>query len=748
MRFTSRQILHGVGVCVCLVPVGVAWGGFTDVTSSTIAGLAAGNSAWCDYNNDGYPDLHDAFTLWRNNGGTNFTAVGAHTWGIWGDYDNDGFQDLYTWQGTGTLFHNDGGTGFTTAPMPPLPKDTTAHYDHVSRGGCWGDFDNDGFLDLYIGGFELWDEQADFPDIIWRNHCGLSFTTNWTQLSEPPVDRARGIAACDFDEDGDQDIYVSNYRLRPNILWLNDGSGNFTDVAATYGVAGETWGIYPYGHTVGSAWGDMDNDGYIDLFVGNFRHGWDDGSQDHAKFMRNQGPGGSWHFSLMAELDGADWQESYGIPMVVDYDNDGDLDLYYTTLYPGDAARLYRNDGHWRFTDVTTAEGLGAMPPTHQNCWADYNHDGFLDLATGNRLYKNLGNANHWLRIKLVGNGTTINRDAVGAQVRIDLGGGTVLTRQVEGGTSEGSQNELTLHFGLGTRVAPVDLEVLWPDGTTQRINDVSVDQAITRAAPPASILGEIPTGVPITGNPGSWNHVDHEASPAGLFPMIQNVTILDLPPGEVWEVVSVTLTAWKPSSSTATGWEVFLAPGGFTNNQAWVDASPAGANTALGHACFAGPVAVDDVAYPGIVTNFTTATVDFAVPILLTGGAYYLDIRPTGGTHMKFARDGGINSYAGGEEGYFQPGGPSVGINPNHDLVFGLYGIDRPELGAVEVSQALRMEFLAADGWLYRLETSTPMAGDVWNETGARLLGNGETNAFFLPFGTPTSTVYRVLIE
>ena len=253
---------------------------------------------------------------------------------------------------------------------------------------------------------------------------------------------------------------------------------------------------------------------------------------------------------------------------------------------------------------------------------------------------------------------------------------------------------------------------------------------------------------VPITGNPGGWDGVDHEAFPSGIFPLIQNVTIPDLPPGEMWQVESVTLTAWKTSSSTAAGWEVYLAPGGFTNGQAWVDASPGGANTAVGHAVFAGPVAVDDVAYPGIVSNSTTATVDFDAPILLTGGAYYLDIRPTGGSVMKIARDGGNNTYAGGAEGYFQPSGPSVGINANHDLVFELNGFNLPELGDPEITQALSIELFAADGLLYRLESSTNMAGEVWDDTGSRLLGSGETDAFLQPLGVPSSMVYRVVIE
>ena len=254
---------------------------------------------------------------------------------------------------------------------------------------------------------------------------------------------------------------------------------------------------------------------------------------------------------------------------------------------------------------------------------------------------------------------------------------------------------------------------------------------------------------VPITGNPGSWNNVDHQEFPNDIFPIIQNVTIPALPEGETWQIESVTLTAWKPSSSTATGWEVYLAPGHFTNNAPWVDASPPGANTAHGHASYAGPVAIDDVAYPGDATNTTTATADFDAPILLTGGAYYLDIRPTGGAQMKIARDGGVNSYAGGEQGYFIPSGPpTVGINPNHDLVFELSGYHIPLLGAPEVGEALRIEVITASGLLYRLESSTNLAGNVWDDTGACLFGSGGTDVFYQAIGASSSTVYRAVIE
>ena len=487
----SSAFFRRIGNCafVLCLPI-VVRGGFTDRSALT-PGLYNSNTDWCDYNGDGYPDISIGDQLWRNNAGVSFTDVTAAGFGpgTWGDYDNDGDQDHYCWNGTGTLDRNDGGTGFTPIATPSLPRDTTGTYVNEARGGTWGDFDGDGFLDLYVGGYELWSPSADFPDAILGNNSGTSFTLDWTQSS---VYRARGVTACDFDKDGDLDIYVSNYRLQRNLLWLNNGSGSFTDVAGTYGVEGVNQ-LGAYGHTIGSSWGDVNNDGHMDLFVGNFSH--PDWYQDRARFYENDG-GPNYHFTERWVLDGGDWQESYASPSLADYDNDGDLDLYFSTVYGGDNSRLYRNNGNWSFTDVTAAEGLGGMPPTYQSAWADYNHDGFLDLLSGGTLWENQGNANHWLKIRLVGNGTTVNRDAIGAQVRIDLGGGTIMTRQVEANTGEDNQNEFTLHFGLGSRTAPVNLEIFWPDGTTQIVNSVPVDQMITQGSTPPEINWEISTGV------------------------------------------------------------------------------------------------------------------------------------------------------------------------------------------------------------------------------------------------------------
>ena len=433
---------------------------FTDVTESVgLKGLSGGVAAWVDYDADGWVDLWASGQLWRNIKGEKFERAEkepAGGSGIWADIDNDGYPDYFAWGGAGRLFLNKEGKGFEdiTKNMPPLPT-------KVSLGAVSGDFDGDGLIDFYVGGYEIWAKVAGFTDVIYRNLGGGKFEESWRTKGQ--LQPARGITAADFDEDGDLDIYVSNYRLQPNLLWQNDGKGGLANVSTPFGTAGDG-GLGAWGHTIGSSWGDLDNDGHLDLFVGNFSH--PPAYQDRPKFLRNKGPAGKFHFEDKSAGAGLRWQESYASPTLADFDNDGLLDLFFTTVYGGNRSVLYRNTGAWKFEEVPNAGGMNTEK-TYQGAWGDFNGDGYLDLVTGGKLFRNPGGDANWLKVHLVGEGK-VNRSAIGSQVRIRLGEKTLL-RQVDGATGQGNQNELVLHFGLGTTKKPVGIEVLWSDGKLQK---------------------------------------------------------------------------------------------------------------------------------------------------------------------------------------------------------------------------------------------------------------------------------------
>ena len=154
------------------------------------------------------------------------------------------------------------------------------------------------------------------------------------------------------------------------------------------------------------------------------------------------------------------------------------LILFFTTVYGGDNPVVYRNNGYWNFSNETSDVGLGGLPSTYQAAWADIDNDGDLDLATAGNIYRNNGLGNNYLKVRLEGDGINVNRSAIGAQVRATYNW-MEATRQVEGGMGEGNQNDLVLHFGLGSYTESVSLEVFWPDGMTETLS-VMPNQLVT----------------------------------------------------------------------------------------------------------------------------------------------------------------------------------------------------------------------------------------------------------------------------
>ena len=462
-RFLVAKRLFSVLVCLLLLlSTARAQTAFKDQTKAV--GLALGGPAcWADFNNDGWVDICSG-GVWINDKGKSFKKIDGTGSAIAADFDNDGFIDLFSYSSLQVLRNIDG-KSFKPIKMPKLPK-------CQSRGACWGDFNGDGFVDLFIGGYEVWSTQTTFPFLVLLNEKGKSFKL----VREESLFRARGVTACDFDRDGDLDVYVSNYRLQPNLLWVNDGKGNFKELAGKHNAVATSAG-FGGGHSIGAAWGDFNNVGLIDLFAGNFAHVDGRGNQPKSRFLKNLGKKKGYTFQDMGPC-GVHYQESYASPSVGDFDNDGNLDLFFTTVYgtasfgrPNQSV-LFRNDGKFKVTNVTSQVKIPRLPPTYQSAWADYDNDGDLDFASAGRLFQNQGNKNSWLRVRLHGDGKSINRAAIGAQVRV-FAAAKIHTRQVEAGTGEGNQNDLTLHVGLGAHSGDVKVEIFWPNKKTKTISGV-----------------------------------------------------------------------------------------------------------------------------------------------------------------------------------------------------------------------------------------------------------------------------------
>jgi hypothetical protein len=344
----------------------------------------------------------------------------------------------------------------------------------------WADYNGDGFLDLYVGHLSRGFNPG---NLLYRNNRDGTFTNVAASAGVADLrDSNGGVAWADYDNDGDQDVYVGN-RHEPNGLFRQGSDGRFDDVAPAAGVANE-------GNSSGIAWGDYDNDGWLDLFVAN---------QDRqSSLYRNSRDGTFADVTAAAGLAlpgasvGANW---------ADFDNDGWLDLLVVNLGNSAPNRLYHNNGDGTFSDVAASVGLAYQENGRTAAWADIDNDGFLDLAVSNygttRLFRNAGNGNHWLNVRL--SGTVSNRDAIGARIeaRAVINGRLVRqTREVSAGGSRHSQDSVDVEFGLGD--APtVDLSITFPSGLRQQLTAVAADRWIRvhEAGPDARIHIDTPAG-------------------------------------------------------------------------------------------------------------------------------------------------------------------------------------------------------------------------------------------------------------
>lgn len=438
---------------------------FTDVTDE--AGVGDINYgvgvAWGDFNRDGLLDLYlvnlgQGNVLYLNNGDGTFeditTQAGVADSGdgvgcAWGDYDNDGLLDLFVSNrpGSDRLYRNQGDTTFVDKAPEFGMSDPYGWGESV----VWGDYDNDGYIDLY----KMRMLQS---NILYRNLNGEDFEDVTYFAGVGHSGPGEGAAWCDYDSDGDLDLFATN-TSGYNILYRNNGDGTFTDYT-------DSAGIRESGSSYGCAWGDYDNDGDFDLYVG--RNG-------NNRLYRNNGDGTFDDVSSEAGVDYSGW--TVGVTWG-DYDNDGWLDMH-LAIHQGDDV-LYRNLGNGTFEDVTDQAGVHNFREGRGNIWGDFNNDGFLDLYVANQpsahnvLFENNGNDNNFLHLMLVG--TESNKDGIGSKV-VCVSGNLRMTAQVDGGSGFASQNSLPVEFGLGNNTLVDSLYIYWPSGAVNTLTNLQGDQ-------------------------------------------------------------------------------------------------------------------------------------------------------------------------------------------------------------------------------------------------------------------------------
>ncbi|MCC6413285.1 MAG: CRTAC1 family protein [Saprospiraceae bacterium] len=465
---------------------------FTQLTSPPLTNTPGDSRSVniVDVNGDGLDDIFISNglgggqnnELYLNLGGLQFEAVqnapivldnSPSDGATFADTDNDGDPDAFvvTWYGEPNFFYrNDGISEFTH--LPDAVTGTTGTY---SETAAFADYNNDGLVDVYIT-----NSDGDLRNMLYKNTGNNGFekiSATWLNEAKP----TRAAVWSDFDNDCDQDLYTTNEGSNWNSFYRNDGGGMFVKIIGDPSVA-ETIG------SMTASWGDVNNDGLQDLFVGNAGYF----QEKNNRLFINNGNGGFTAASTgPINTDGGC---TYGSAFA-DYDNDGDLDLFVANGFcTGTIVNfLYRNNGAGIFERDTTALPSFQTPCSFGTAWGDLNNDGFVDLVvstcknnnnapqTNHLVFTNQGNGNNWLKINL--EGTSSNRSAIGAQVRVTaiINGQTVTQlREISAQTGYCGQNSLTAHFGLADADSIESMAVNWPSGLEQLWGNIAANQTIS----------------------------------------------------------------------------------------------------------------------------------------------------------------------------------------------------------------------------------------------------------------------------
>ncbi len=453
--------------------------------------------------------------LYRNDGNGRFTDVtdisgtGDTGYGMAaaaGDIDNDGDAELYVANfGQDILYRNNGDGTFTDITE-------AAGIDNQSWGiaAVYLDFNLDGHLDIFVVNYLVYDVSMPVEtykgivgyghprryrgtaDVLYRNNGDGTFTNVAAEAGVTNPDEGRGMAAiaCDYNNDGFPDIYVTNDTNR-NFLYRNNGDGTFTDESLFIGGGYDENGVAE--GSMGVDCGDYNGDGWLDFIIAN--------SEKATLYKNEEG-------ILFADVTVESGLQQPTLPFVgfsplfLDYDNDGHLDIFCANGHPQDVieilqdhetyaqrAQLFQNNGDGTYHEVSETAGAyfsSAFVGRAAAC-ADYDNDGDTDIIVMNSnqravlLRNEIGNRHNWLGIKLVG--TRSNRNGIGAKVTIHAGEMTQVT-ETKSGSSYASGSDTRLLFGVREHEHVEKISITWPSGIRQELAGVEVNQIVTISEP------------------------------------------------------------------------------------------------------------------------------------------------------------------------------------------------------------------------------------------------------------------------